>query len=108
MLDNRPYVNLDVDQPGGHGRVTSYGPVTAGRVELGASLAACGSGAGAGTGTTEADDNAGLAFSACMRAHGLKTFPDPGGPRTNDSGHRIRPPLNSPAAEHAQKVWGNA
>jgi hypothetical protein len=48
-------------------------------------LTACGSGIGGGTSTTGASDDAGLAFSMCMRAHGLKQFPDPGGPRTNGS-----------------------
>jgi hypothetical protein len=42
-------------------------------------LTACGSGIGGGTSTTGANHNAGLAFSKCMRAHGLSEFPDPGG-----------------------------
>jgi hypothetical protein len=42
-------------------------------------LAGCGSGTGGGTATTGSSDNAGLAFSECMRAHGQTHFPDPGG-----------------------------
>lgn len=44
-----------------------------------AALSACGSGAGGGTSTSGSNDNAGLAFSKCMRSHGLSRFPDPGG-----------------------------
>jgi hypothetical protein len=76
-------------------------------------LAACGSGSGGGTGTTGSNDNAGLAFSKCMRAHGLTNFPDPGGPRTNDSevqismlGVRIPSTIDvhSPAFQSSLKV----
>jgi hypothetical protein len=42
-------------------------------------LTACGSGVGGGTSTTGSNDNGGLAFSRCMRSHGLSQFPDPGG-----------------------------
>jgi len=42
-------------------------------------LTACGSGAGGGTSTTGSNDDAGLAFSECMRSHGQAQFPDPGG-----------------------------
>ena len=52
-------------------------------------LAACGSAAGGGTSTTGANDDAGLAFSKCMRAHGLTNLPDPGGPRTGDAGVQV-------------------
>lgn len=53
-------------------------------------LSACGAALGGGTSTTGASDDAGLAFSTCMRSHGLKHVPDPGGSsRAEDSGPQI-------------------
>ena len=76
-------------------------------------LAGCGSGSGSQTGTTGSNDDAGLTFSRCMRAHGLTNFPDPGGPRTSDSGVQVSilgvrlPPtidIHAPAFRTAMKI----
>src|ERR1700730_1308922 len=60
------------------------------------------------TGQTEAKPNPGamLAFSKCMRAHGLADFPDPspgGGLQIKASGTSDLNP-NAPAFQHAQKA----
>jgi len=65
-------------------------------------LAACGSSAKPG-GTSGLSQSAGIRFSACMRAHGLPSFPDPqpGGGIQIAAGSGINPA--SPAFQDAQK-----
>ena len=77
-------------------------------------LSACGSSIGGGTSTTGSNDNAGLAFSKCMRSHGLSHFPDPGtspgsagpGPQISILGVHVPSTINvqSPAFKSAMQV----
>jgi hypothetical protein len=62
---------------------------------------------GSGTGATGTKRHAALAYSKCMRSHGIKNFPDPGGGSTGgairiSSGSGIDP--NSPTFQAAQKA----
>ena len=62
-------------------------------------LAACG---GSSNPKTHNHENVFIAFSKCMRAHGVTNFPDPSGHGINIGGTGINP--RSPAFQAAQKV----